>query len=139
MGGVRRQRKQERDRRSGRSWAVGARNSPAPAGPEPAAGYSDLVTHLARLRTALAADRFTARTPSEVQHDQTDLRRSLSVAVARAFAADAHGAPVPDGISTWAGEGLARSDELELLVLASSWTPTSPPSATDLPYSERWP
>jgi hypothetical protein len=119
MGKVKRRRQQENDRRSGRAWAANAANRPAAVGPPPAEAYTVLAAHLDRVRTALAGDRFTHRPRYDVQHDQADLERSLSDAVARAFAAAANGSAVPDGVTSWAGEGLARSHERELLLLAT--------------------
>lgn len=119
MRKITRLRHQENDRRSGRIWAVNAANRPAAVGPPPAEAYAVLTAHLDRVRIALAADRFTLRPLCDVQHDQADLARSLSDAIERAFAADAHGSAVPEGVASWAGEGLARSQERELLMLAT--------------------
>ena len=119
MGKVRRLRRQENDRRSGRTWAANAANRPAEGGPPPAAAYTVLTADLDRVRIALADERFTHRPLYDVQRDQADLERSLSDAIARAFAADARGSAVPDGVTSWAGEGLARSHERELLMLAT--------------------
>lgn len=119
MGKVKRLRQQENDRRSGRTWAANAANRPPAGGGPPAAAYTALTAHLGEVRIALAGDRYCHRPLCDVQHDQADLERLLSDAVARAFAADAHGAAVPDGITSWAGEGLARSHERELLLLAT--------------------
>ena len=121
------QRRQERDRRAGRTWSTAASNRPAALGSAlgparglaPAAGYVILTAHLDRLRGALAADRFAPRAPMEVRRDRADLERSLGDAITRAFAADAHGAPLPDGVTSWVGEGLARCDERELLLFAT--------------------
>jgi hypothetical protein len=135
MGKVRLRRQQERDRRSGRTWTINAENGPAVPGPEPAQGYAALTAHLEQLRTALAADRFTTRASIQVQHDQAALERLLGEAVTRCFAADAHGSPVPDGISSWVGEGLARSDERERLMLGSIAMPAARPGPADLPFS----
>lgn len=135
MGKVRQQRQHERDRRRGRTWTVNASNRPAVPGFEPITAYVSLAAHLDQLRTALADDRVTTRTPIDVQRDQTALERALGEAIARAFAADAQGSPVPEGITSWVGEGLARSNERELLMLASSGMPTCRPASADLPFS----
>lgn len=119
MGKVRLRRLQERDRRSGRTWTVNARNRPVGPGPGPEDGYVELAVHLHELRTALAADRFTTREAIEVQKDRADLERSLGEAISRAFAADAQGSSVPVGVTSWVAEGLARCDERELLMLGS--------------------
>jgi flagellar motor component MotA len=50
-------------------------------------------------------------------HD--DLDRALARAIAQAFVADAHGASTPEGIISWAAEGLARSRERELAIFAA--------------------
>jgi hypothetical protein len=45
--------------------------------------------------------------------------RAIARAIAQAFAADAHGASTPEGIASWAAEGLARSYERELAIFAA--------------------
>ena len=119
MGKVRLRRRQERDRRSGRTWMVNARNRPVTPGPQPEDGYAELAAHLRDLRTALAADRFTTREAIEVHQDRGDLERCLGEAITRAFAADARGSAVPAGVTSWVAEGLARCDERELLMFGS--------------------
>lgn len=120
MGGLRRRRQQERDRRSGHEWTVDATNRAATSGSLHADAYVALATRLAGLRSAVAADRFTSRAPAEVQDDRADLERALGEAIALAFAADANGSALPDGVTSWVSEGLQRSDERELLMLASN-------------------
>lgn len=117
MRRAKRLRQQTRELRSGRAWATRAAGRPAETGPPRAAAYSALTAHLDRLRAALA-DQHTDRPMSEVHRDQDQLERGLGVAVAAAFAADAHASALPVGVSSWAGEGLARSYERELLLLA---------------------
>jgi hypothetical protein len=114
-----RERRQERDRRSGRTWAAAAAGSPAASSPPSPEVAAALTAHLHRLRTALA-DRSTARELIDVQRDQAELERALGEAIAHAFAADARGWPLPDGVTSWVAEGLARSHERERLLLDRS-------------------
>lgn len=116
----RRLRRQVRDLRSGRAWTDHAAGLASSPGPAPATAYPTLMAHLATLRAALAADRFGNRPAAEMRRDRVDLERSLARAVTTSFAADACGAPTPDGVTTWAGEGLARSLERELALLAAA-------------------
>lgn len=89
------------------------------SGPDAAAAYELLLPALARLRAAIA-DGAGARSIVDVRRDHADLDHALADAVAQAFAADALDAPVRDGMSSWFAEGLARSHERELALLAAA-------------------
>jgi hypothetical protein len=67
----------------------------------------------------VAADRAGSRSLTETRRSHEDLDRALARAISHAFAADAHGAPTPAGCASWAAEGLARSNERELAMLAA--------------------
>lgn len=114
-----RSREEAEDLRTGRAWAARVANLPALPGPAAATAYASLTTELAGLRTAIAADRPHSRPLTEVRRGHEDLDRALASAIALAFAADARGAPPPAGIVSWAAEGLARSSERELAILAA--------------------
>jgi len=130
---VTRRRHQAEDLRTGRAWAKQVAKVPVPPGPTAAATYAMLTAHLDQLRAGLAGDRFADRPLSDVRRDHADLQRALAEAVAHAFAADAAGALTPAGVTSWAGEGLARSYEREMLMFASAddaprgWCPTNTP------------
>ena len=79
-----------------------------------AAAYELLVPRLAQLRSTLAAPDRADRPLVDVRRDHAALEYALAEAVASAFAADALRAPTPDGVTSWAAEGLARSKEREL-------------------------
>ncbi len=114
-----RSRQQAQDLRTGRAWALRAADLPPLPGPAPASTYASLTIELAGLRTAIAADRPNSRPLAEVRRGHEDLDRALARAVALAFAADARGAATPAGIVSWAAEGLARSYERELAIIAA--------------------
>ena len=116
---MRHSRRQAEDIRTGRRPATHAPGDTLPSGHGPAAAYELLLPELTRLRTALAADP-CARSIVDVRRDHADLDHVLADAVAQAFAADAVGAPMPDGMSSWVAEGLARSQERELALLAAA-------------------
>ena len=116
---MKRSREQAQDLRTGRAWAARVANLPPLPGPAAAATYASLTIELAGLRTAIAADRPNSRPLAEVRRCHEDFDRALAIAIALAFAADARGAPVPEGIRSWAAEGLARSSERELAILAA--------------------
>jgi len=133
MRKVKRSRQAASDRRAGRvRTATASDGIESPADARAAAAYGVLTARLARLRDALADDRFDARAPADTQHDHVELEHSLRDAVARAFAADAAGAVRPDGVS-WAAEGLARSYERELVLLDATDRAPWPTSASDVP------
>jgi hypothetical protein len=93
---------------------------PSPPGPSPATTYAAVVADLARLRTAVAAERRGIdRSIADMRRSHDDLDRALACAIAQAFAADAIGASTPDGVLSWAAEGLARSYERELAIFAA--------------------
>lgn len=134
MRKVKRSRQRESDRRAGRVRTATASDATAsPVDARAAAAYDLLAARLVRLRKALADDRFASRASSDVQHDHVDLEHSLRDAVARAFAADAAGAVRPDGVTSWAAEGLARSSERELVLLDAPDPVQWPTSASDVP------
>lgn len=133
MRKVKRSRQAASDRRAGRVRTATAPNgSESPIDARAAAAYGVVTVRLARLREALADDRFAGRAPSAMQHDHVELEHSLRDAVARAFAADAAGAVRADGVS-WAAEGLARSYERELVLLDGTDQRQWPTSARDVP------
>jgi hypothetical protein len=138
MGKMKCRRQRESDRRTGRAWAAKvATRSESRVGPPAAAAYDGLTARLVRLREALAGDRFAIRALSDVQHDQADLEHSPGDAVARAFAADAAGSVRPEGVMSWAAEGLARSYERELVLLDATEKAQWPTSASDVPTFAR--
>lgn len=106
--------------RSGRAWATAAAGRSALIGLSPATAYVDLTADLAALRAALAADRPNDRSLVDRRRSYADLDLALARAIAHAFAADACGAPTPEGIASWAAEGLARSDEREVAIFAAT-------------------
>jgi hypothetical protein len=112
-------REQARDVRTGRARALRVAALPAPPGPAAATAYAAITADLAGLRTALAAERSLERSLAEIRRSHDDLDRALAHAMAQAFAADAHGASTPEGIASWAAEGLARSHERELAIFAA--------------------
>lgn len=134
MGEVRRRRRQERERRSGRTFMTSAANRTSSADPGSVEAYRVLTAHLARLRAVLAQADSDGRPLAETQRDRADLERSLGQAIAGAFAADFHGSPKPQGVTSWAAEGLARSYERELLMLASPVDAVCQSRPLDLPY-----
>jgi hypothetical protein len=134
MRKVKRSRQAASDRRAGRVRASTASDgSEPPVDARAAAAYGVLTVRLARLRKALADDRFDPRAPADTQHDQVELEHSLRDAVARAFAADAAGSVRPDGVTSWTAEGLARSYERELVLLHATDRAQWPTSASDVP------
>ena len=112
-------REQARDLRTGRAWTVRVAALPASPGPSPATTYAAITADLARLRAAVAAERPHGRSLADMRRSHDDLDRALAHAIAQAFAADAHGASTPEGIASWAAEGLARSYERELAIFAA--------------------
>lgn len=91
-----------------------------PSAGAPSAAYALLLQQLARLRAALTADGTSSRPLAAVGRDHAAFDRSLAEAVTQAFAADAIGAPTPDGMGSWAAEGLARSRERELALFTAT-------------------
>jgi hypothetical protein len=112
-------RQQADDQRTGREWAAQAARASIPPGPSPATVYPSLTAELVRLRASLATDGRTDRPLTELRRGHDDLNRALAKAMAFAFAADARGAATPEGITSWMAEGLARSLERELAMLAA--------------------
>lgn len=106
--------------RTGRSSSTHDAVYVDPAGSAPVAAYQRLLPQLARLRAALTGDGADNRPLAEVRGYHMQLDRLLADAVRQAFAADALGAPTPDGVSSWAAEGLARSRERELALLSAA-------------------
>jgi hypothetical protein len=68
----------------------------------------------------MAADTGSVRTAGEVRADHGELALLLGQAVADAFAAESTEAATPAGVSSWIAEGLARSTERELALLAAT-------------------
>ena len=134
MGQVRRRRRQERERRSGRTFMTSAANRTSSGDPESVEAYRVLEAHLAQLRSDLGHTDSHLRPVAEVQRDRADLERSIGQAIACAFAADFHGSLPPQGVTSWAAEGLARSYERELLMLASPVDAVCQRRPLDLPY-----
>jgi hypothetical protein len=85
-----------------------------------AATYELLLPRLAQLRAALAADDRAGRPLEDVRRDHAALDSALAEAIAQSFAADALYSPTPVGITSWAAEGLARSRERELALIAAT-------------------
>jgi hypothetical protein len=82
--------------------------------------YVRLTTRLDALRSTMAADTGTVRTAGQVRADHGELARLLGEAVSEAFAAESAEAEMPTGMSSWVAEGLARSTERELALLAAT-------------------
>jgi len=134
MRKVKRARQREADRRAGRvRTATAPDGTAAPVDARAAAAYDVLTVRLARLREALAGDSFATRPTADVAHDHVDLEHSLRDAVARAFAAEAAGSARPDGVRSWAAEGMARSYERELVLLDATDNAQWRTSARDVP------
>ena len=112
-------REDARDLRAGRAWTRRVNALPALPPPPPAATYAAITDDLARLRSAVAEERRTSCSLAEMRRSHDDLDRTLAHAITHAFAADAHGAPTPEGVKSWAAEGLARSYERELAMFAA--------------------
>ncbi|MDQ1684859.1 MAG: hypothetical protein QOC82_1596 [Frankiaceae bacterium] len=112
-------RAQARDLRTGRAWAMRVAALPTPPGPSPATTYASLAADLAQLRAAVAGERCVDRSITDMRRSHDDLDRALAHAIAQAFAADANGASTPEGIVSWAAEGLARCYERELAMFAA--------------------
>lgn len=85
-----------------------------------AASYELVLARLIHLRAAVAADGTNGRPIREIRRDHAALDQSLAEAVRQAFAADAIDAPTPKGVRSWVAEGLARSHERELALLAAA-------------------
>ena len=114
-------RRQTRDARAGHyPVAVIAANRDEPRGLSPAQTYELQLPRLFALRSSIAEDRRRSRAVADVRRDHIELERLLADAVVHAFAADAVGAATPAGMHSWAGEGMARSQERELALFAAS-------------------
>jgi hypothetical protein len=92
----------------------------ADSGPARADGYTLLTTRLTALRVATDRDGRGDRAIGTVRDDHAELVRLLGDAVSQAFAADAVNAPRPAGVTSWVAEGLARSQEREIALLAAT-------------------
>ena len=112
-------REQAQDVRSGRAWATKVAGLPIPIAVPPATAYAAITARLAKLRAAVATNRRNDQPLADTRRHHEDLDRTLAHAIAYAFAADAHGVPTPEGIASWAAEGLARSYEREIAIFAS--------------------
>lgn len=131
-------RRQAYEARTGRSSSGRDAVHDDPSGSASVAAYERLSPQLARLRAAVAADGAGGRSLAEIRHDHAELDRLLADAVRQAFAADAVGAPTPDGMSSWVAEGLARSREREL-ALFSAADVNGLLVATTVPFVQRSP
>jgi hypothetical protein len=116
---VNRSREEARHLRTGRAWASYAAGRPVPDGPSAATSYASVTAELDVLRTTLDANTPRSTPLANLRRSHEGLARALARAIALAFAADANGAPTLPGITTWAAEGLARSYERELAMLAA--------------------
>jgi hypothetical protein len=90
------------------------------SGPERAERYLVLTARLDALRHVLARDQRVPTAVGQARDDHAELSRMLEDAVSQSFAADAVHAPTPAGMTSWSAEGLARSQERELALLAAS-------------------
>jgi hypothetical protein len=82
--------------------------------------YVRLTARLDTLRSTMATDTRAMRTAVEVRADHGELAQLLGQAVSEAFAAESVEAAMPSGMSSWVAEGLARSTERELALLAAT-------------------
>jgi hypothetical protein len=82
--------------------------------------YVRLTTRLDTLRSTMAADTSAMGTAGEVKADHGELAQLLGQAVSEALAAESVQAAMPSGMSSWVAEGLARSTERELALLAAT-------------------
>jgi hypothetical protein len=115
-----RSRRHAYDVRTGRRPTSPELGGDGPSAAAATAAYARLLARLARLRAALTADTTGSRPLADVRQDHADLDRSLTDAITAAFAADALGAPPPEGMTSWAAEGVARSQERELALFAAA-------------------
>jgi hypothetical protein len=104
-------------RRRGRIDSMG---SPTESGPERAEAYQLLTGQVDALVLDLDREPSAGRTLGQVRDDHARLARMLGDAVSQAFAADAVSAPTPARITSWSAEGLARSEERELALIAAT-------------------
>jgi hypothetical protein len=118
--GVKRSRREAYEHRTGRRASSPRTVEESPSGRARADAYQQLQTQLVSLRAAVATDGRDDPLLVDVRRAHADLDRALTDAVRQAFAADAQGAPTPDGITSWAAEGMARSQEHELALLAAA-------------------
>lgn len=131
-------RRQAYEARTGRSSSRRHPGYVDPSGSAAVAAYERLSPQLARLRAAVTGDGAGDRSLADIRHDHAELDRLLVDAVTQAFAADAFGAPTPDGVSSWVAEGLARSRERELALFAAADV-NGVLVATTVPYVPRSP
>jgi hypothetical protein len=116
--GVRRSRRTAYEARTGRR-AVSERSAEETThNAALTATYEQLQVRLDSFRDAVAADGYHSL--FDVRRAHADLAQALVDAVRQAFVADASAAPTPAGITSWAAEGLARSEEQELALLAAT-------------------
>jgi hypothetical protein len=92
--------------------------------PEPGSARADryelLTARLDTLRATMGADTRGTTAAVGVRADHAELSRLLGDAVSDAMAADAVDASMPVGMTSWMAEGLARSEERELALLAAT-------------------
>jgi hypothetical protein len=92
--------------------------------PEPGSARADryelLTARLDTLRVTMSADTKGTTGAVQARADHAELSRLLGDAVSDAMAADSADAAMPTGMTSWVAEGLARSEERELALLAAT-------------------
>jgi hypothetical protein len=81
--------------------------------------YSALTERVAAARLAVAGDPRYPGSSTEQAVELHLLTSLLGDAVTLAFAADSVRAPRPPGVTSWTAEGLARSTEREMAIIAT--------------------
>jgi hypothetical protein len=81
--------------------------------------YQLLTARLDTLRAVMGGDE-RGTTAGAARADHAELAQLLGDAVSAAMAADTADASMPPGMSSWMAEGLARSGERELALLAAT-------------------
>jgi hypothetical protein len=81
--------------------------------------YTALTSRMVAARLVVAGDPRHPESWSKQRAAHRLLTALLGDAVTLAFAADAASAPSPHGVTSWTAEGLARSTERELAILAA--------------------
>jgi hypothetical protein len=89
-------------------------------GPSRADRYVALTARLDILRAGMSAEGSQTILASQVRAEHRELARLLGEAVSDAFAAETVDAGMPPGVTSWSAEGLARSKERELALLAAT-------------------
>jgi hypothetical protein len=88
--------------------------------PSQADRYAALMARLDTLRAGMSAVRGHTIPASQVRAEHGELARLLGEAVSDAFAAETDDADLPPGVTSWSAEGLARSAEREMALLAAT-------------------